>query len=254
MQTWYYIEFKVTLSTVTGANYNSDGAFNLRLNGRSLTGVVSGVITRNSTDANFTTYDTCGIGRAGISFDYYFDDWYILNPTADGLTDPLGGPTINNNDFLGDCKVGTILPEAASLLGAGHTDLTPSTGANWQNVDDDAVAGTAPDTANYNSSPTPEASDTYQYQDITVPTGAKIYAVQLVPHLSKSEAGLKYASCLCDVGVNQHEQASVIVPDSGAYLPFVMKSPPAAANALSTTGWTKANIDGAEFGIRVKAA
>jgi hypothetical protein len=164
---FFHIEWKVAI-------HPSAGTVDVRLNGTSVlsltgqntratantswNGVVLGFTEQvsNSASANNTNTD--------------FDDLYVLD----------GSGAAPWNAFLGDCRVDVRNPTAAGAT----TGWTPSTGSNWQNVDDAAPN----DDTDYNSTSTTNAVDTFVVQDAPV-VGATIFGIQHCLSMKKMDAG-----------------------------------------------------------------
>jgi hypothetical protein len=130
VNTEFYIEIKIVISDGTGGSMEmkaidlTSAADDDAATASEWT--ISGVDTRNSTSASETAWDTIQFIHAGISGSTIYDDIYICN-----------GAGTDNNDFLGNTYVETLEPD-----GAGNsTQLTPSAGSNYQNVDENDPDG-----------------------------------------------------------------------------------------------------------------
>lgn len=133
---WYYVEGEITIDDTTGiCNVWVDGVQVIAFTGDTRNGGTSTNIDRVAVQ-----------GDAGGN-NAWFDDLYILNDQGSV-----------NNLRLGDVDVYFLRPN-----GAGDTsNLTPSTGSNYQNVDE---AGT-PNTADYNSATSSTLRDLYALDDL----------------------------------------------------------------------------------------
>lgn len=133
INTWYYLEFKATIHDTTGS-------FDVHLNGVSvLSG--SGVDTKDTANAYANAFR---IGECKTDT-LFVTDFYLL--------DSLGGV---DDDFWGPIKSEAIYPDGAGT----HTDFTPNTGSNFQNVDD---PGAIDADTTYNSSATPGDKDSFSF-------------------------------------------------------------------------------------------
>jgi hypothetical protein len=163
--------------------------------------------------------------QAGSSSNSY-DDLYVLDGSGAA---PL-------NDLLGDCRVDARYPTAAGAT----TQWTPSTGANWQNVDDAAPNG---DT-DYNSTATVGATDTFTTQDAPV-VGGTLYGAQVVLSAKKTVAGTcSIAPVIRHAGTDYPGTAANPNTSYGfAVLPY-------GTNPGTGAAWTEAGFNAAEFGYK----
>ena len=162
---WMYLELKVVV-------HDSAGSFELRMNGTSIVSA-SGVDTRNGGTGvinEFMLFDTGGSG-ANDNDNSWMDDLYFCNNI---------GPVSNN--FLGDIRVQYLVPTG---VGA-KTQFTPSTGSNWQTVDE-----TAPSDTDYNSASTPGAMDLFGMANLS--GNGLVYGVQTILRGKKDDAGFRGA-------------------------------------------------------------
>jgi hypothetical protein len=155
---WWYLEIKAYI-------HNTAGTCELRVNG--------------VTEANETGLDTQGGSLSTIDYTYLYHNTYVGDVYFDDLyiCDNNGS---TNNDFLGDCKVETLLPNGAGA----STDWTPSTGSNYQCVDDNP----SNDDTDYVSETTAGDHDTYTFDDLATTSGT-VYGVQHMVAARKADAG-----------------------------------------------------------------
>src|SRR4029450_12895211 len=120
-----YVEVKALIHPSAGTiTVRVDNAVVLTLSGQ------------NTGGSSWDNVQLANTDSGGFGANWYYDDLYILD----------GAGAAPWNDFLGDCRVDARVP-----TGAGATTAwTPSTGANWQNVDD----ANPDDDSTYNSTPT----------------------------------------------------------------------------------------------------
>jgi len=166
--TWFYLELKyVQSSTVASVT--------LKINGVDVAGV---------TNKNLDT-DTSSIRFSNSYTDtpYYFQDFYVLDDS--GTT---------NNDFLGDVKVDCIRPNSPGT----YADFTPSTGSNWENVDESDSDG---DTT-YNEAGVVNYKDTYSLSDISL-TGQEIFGIQQQSIMRKTDASSRACKQLIKSGTTE---------------------------------------------------
>ena len=216
LNTWVYLELKVVIANA--------GSATLRANGEVI-GTFSGDTQAGAT----ATWDQVGFGQSGVGeAGGYIDDFYVCDGT--GAT---------NNDFLGDIRVQSILPS-----GAGNTtQMTPSAGSNYACVDEAAPNG---DT-DYVSETTAGEKDTYAFGNLTSTSGT-IKGVQVLINARKDDAGSRSIAPVYRPVSTDYDGTTVSVSDSYAYLREITEVSPATSAA-----WTIAEINGAEFGVTLKA-
>lgn len=218
--TYYYLEFKVLLSTTVGT-------YELRLNG---TSVLSGT-GANTAGAGNTAWTVFRLGSDGSTNHlssnqtWDFDDTYVCD--GNGST---------NNDFLGPIRIKTVLPDGAG----NYTQFTPSAGSNYQNVDDASQDG---DTT-YNSETTVGQKDTYTFGALGV-TGT-IKGVQTNLIVRSDGAGSETVAPTWRISATDYDGTAVGISTSYADKTAIYETSPATASA-----WTVTEIDGAEFGIKL---
>jgi hypothetical protein len=209
---WCYIEIKIT--------FGNPGSYEVRVNTRT---VMSGTGRTTSTANNYANW----VGWHGPNADW-IDDLYICDNTG-----------TYNNDFLGDIKVITILPNADG----SNTGWTPSTGTSHYAVVDESPAN---DDTDYLYTSTAGATDTENFQDITL-TGS-IRGILQLACIRKDDAGARSAALICRVGTTDYEGPEVSLGTSYTYLQQIRESNPATGSP-----WTVADINAAQFGVRMKS-
>jgi len=227
--TWYYCEAKVLIN-------NTTGTYEFRVNGTS-TGWLAATGQNTRSTANNTTNGIYFNARAanqssqGInSTTVRIDDFYYLDTSG----------SAPNNDFLGDVRIDTVLPS-----GAGNTtQFTPSTGSNYQCVDEASQNG---DT-DYVQDSTVNHKDTYAYADITH-TPSAIYGVQVNMIAKKDDAGTRsVCSVVRSGGTDTDGATQALSAVSYSDLMEIIENDPNTAAA-----WTKTNLNAAEFGVKLVA-
>ena len=220
---WHYVEIKVTID-------NSNGAIAMRVNGVDDTiSFSTGTATTQDTQytANATANRVYFIGTS-VGSAIIIDDLYICD----------GSGSINN-DFLGDVRVQSVFPSGAGAT----TQMTPSAGSNYACVDETAPNG---DT-DYVSETTAGEKDTYAFGNLT-PTSGTIAGVQVLINARKDDAGSRSIAPVYRPVSTDYDGTTVSVSDSYAYLREITEVSPATSAA-----WTIAEINGAEFGVTLKA-
>lgn len=222
---YYYIELKVLF-------HASAGAYELRVgNVARLSG--SGVDTIETANAQATHIFFGGIsstysGGGLVTCGSVFDDIYILN-TAGSI----------NNDFLGDCRVDGIMPNADGT----HTDFTPSTGVNhYANVDEGVVS-----TIDYNYSTTIGHKDSYGLQSPPSIPDTDIYGFKYAIDVSTDVSGSRSAKALMITDAVEFESPSAELLNTTSKKIEVLHE----VNPDTLAMWTHAEIDAIQIGVVV---
>jgi hypothetical protein len=164
--TWVHVQVKLVLHATAG----------------SLIVKINGIEVINYTGQTAITTGSCtAIGWAtnntGSGARIWVDDLWVCDTTD--ATATQGRP---NNDFLGDLKVATIVPD-----GAGDTtQWTPSTGSNWATLDENP-----PSTTDYVSTDANNSG----YRDLYTATGlpseaSTVYGFQAKAYALKTDVGI----------------------------------------------------------------
>ena len=212
---WHYIEGKVVFSDT--------GLFQVKVDEVEWIDTTTGdtTITANNSAGAIRVF---GIYGSTSSTTQYIDDLYI-----------------HDSAYQGDVRVIYRAPDGPSADGAGHTLWTPSTGANWQCVDE-----AAPDTADYVSTATTSNVDTYTMTDLTQTTGT-ILAVVGNYFAQKTDAGARTISMTTRLAGTDLDSTAQAVASSWGYLQFIQEAKPGGG------AWTLQNTKDAEMGMKVTA-
>lgn len=210
----YYIEMKAKLSDTVGSAV-------VRVNEVEVINATN-VDTKETTgaDDNITVIFIDSANR------YYFDDLYIANTSG----------TAPYNDFLGDVRVYSFLPNANGTFSQGLGSDANSTD-NYLLVDENPAVAT-----DYVDLGTGE-KDTYGFPDATFNDAATVLAVQTTSHLLKTDAGTITAQNVALLGAN--ESLSSVISPSASMVPYhtIFDQKPGGGN------WTKTDLNAAEFGV-----
>jgi hypothetical protein len=217
--TWHYFEFDLTIG-------QSDGAVIMRVDGVEEDNQ-TGLDTRHSS----TSIDSLDAiqWQGASSFTVRFDDIYICDATG----------TIRNT-FLGDIQCDAVFPDGAGA--SAQFDTLTGAATHWQAVDE----ATPDDDTSYIETPTVNDLDLFTYGALpTIAGGSSVLGVK-VPMLAK-----KIDSGDCNIrAVTQ----PVLTPRNGSSVPLqtdydykihIWEQNP----ELTTTDWTDATINAAEFGV-----
>lgn len=216
LNTWNHFEVHVKVDDTVGV-------VEVRVNGSTSNIVAFSGDTKNAGTA--TTVDAVAWYNGANGNTTYVDDVYICN-----------GLGSFNNTFIGDCRVATLVPTGAGA----STALTPSTGANWQNVDEAPASVT-----DYNGSPTPGARDSYAITDLPGGTSA-VKAVRESVAWHKSDAGAASMKPVLRVAGTNYYGATTLLSSGMTMLHEHYDTSPATAAA-----WTVAEVNAAEIGAEV---
>jgi hypothetical protein len=211
---WYYLEVKLFLNGASGT-----GA--VHLNGLSEIG---------TTTANFGTVQTTTMScqwNTGTSSSADFDDIYILD-----------GAGATNNDYLGDCRVETLMPSGDGA----NQQWTPNSGtAHFSRVNEIPPDG---DTS-YVFDSNPGDRDTYTFPPLSILTGS-VYGVCVNNYARKDDAATRQiAPVIRQGGVNFDGATSTpALSTTYAYYWQTYDQDPNGNN------WTIATVNANEYGIK----
>ena len=229
LNTWCYIEVKATLHDTTGS-------CEVRLNGASAVSV-SGVDTKNG--GTLGTFSSLMIGSQanyGGAATLSWDDLYICD-NVDGTTlTPSQGAAFN--DYLGDVRVRTLLPNAA---GSSTQFATTGSGTNYENVND-----VPPVTTTYNSSGVSGQRDTYNLDNASIAGGDSVLAVVASNWMLRDNTGAISAKTAVKSGSTVGYGASNALTTSRVLYQDAMALDPA-----TSATWANAAIDSLEIGAEV---
>lgn len=212
---WHRIEIKLTVD-------NAAGVVEVRLDD-DVVFTASGIDTQVGSNAFTDTVDLqCGTTTA-----------HNMNYDDITFNDDQGS---FNTGFLGDVRIETLRPTSAGFV----TDFTPSTGSNWENVDD--LTGPDGDTT-FNETSTATDQDLYNISNLTG-TVDNIKAVVIRATARKDDAGARTIQLLSrtggvtDVGATQtlltsysnFDEIHEVDPDTGV-------------------AWIPAGVNGSEIGL-----
>jgi hypothetical protein len=224
---WTYIEVKVTIS-------DAAGAYEVRFDSANVLSA-SGVDTKDSTDANVYSIiigNNNPGGSSGVSLTtgYYINDLYICDDS---------GSVANN--FLGPCRVDALYP-------SGNGNTSQWVGQDGNSTDNYLLVDeTSPDSdTTYVESGTSTNKDTYAFGDISH-TPTNIYGVQVTAYAKADDAGARLIGVVTrSAAADYNASTTHALGTSYTHHPTVLETDPATAAA-----WTKANLNAAEFGVRV---
>lgn len=222
LDTWYYIEIKVTLSDTVGA-------VTVRVNGTNWINL-SSIDTKNAgTKTVFDSIRLTGDDASGTGSYYLYDDLYLCN----------GAGSIRN-DFLGDVAVEVLYPNGDGA-NSGMTGSDGNSVNNYLLVDETTI-----DTSDYVGSSVDGTKDTYAFGNLTRAAGT-IYGVQAAMHAAKTDAGSRSMRMLARPGSTDQPSSDFAL--GTGYLPYTYVW---QQNPDTSTDWSVTSVNASEFGAEVR--
>lgn len=217
---WCFLEFKWTISQTTGSCI-------IRANGVQVMNY-SGVLFPNVLGATpptvaWTSVYCFGVRSTIAPLVLRACDFYLLDQTGS-----------SNNDFLGDITVSYTRPDSAGAT----SGWTPSTGLNWQNVDEVPPN----DDTDYNTATAISTLDLYGFEPCAVTNPLAVQQCILSRRTAPGSATIQ--SVTRPVSTNFSSTAQAVSDETYSYNCF-----PYDTNPDTTAAWTQAQVDAAQFGI-----
>lgn len=211
--TYHFIEVAFNIHDTTGT-------YDVRVNGVS---VVSGTgaDTQNTGTGIWNGIGWWGLAGSTSANTCEIDDIYVADDTT----------------FRGDHRIMALLPSTGN---GTHTAWTPSTGTDHGALVDEA----SPNTTDYVTSSSAGAIDTYNFPAVGV--AGTVAGVQ-ISHYSKAEvAGVRTVVPAYRIGgADQVGTGGILASD------WVYATEFAAVSPATSVAWTVAEIDAAEFGVKL---
>lgn len=212
-----YIEAKFTV-------HNTTGSIEVRKDGVTILNLTGIDTTMSANNYGNVVYFFVFSGSQAVTVD--MDDIYFCDTNG-----------LNNNNFLGDLRVDVTFP-----TGVGNSSqFTPSTGNNWQNVDENP----ADDDVTYNSGNASGLKDTYAFPDIA-PTVGTVFGVATNIMAKKSTSDTQSLRSVIRRGSTDYTGTTIALTTSYAMLSQIHEVDPSTALA-----WTIANVNAAEYGMEI---
>ena len=221
---WSYIELKVLISDTVGT-------IDVVVNGVNKLSLTSQDTRNGGSGDDIDTIEMVGIDGNGVGDTQItlFDDFYILDTTGSSPT----------NTFLGPTKIEEILPDGAGA----DTDWTPSTGSNFQNVDETP----RDDDTTYNESTTTTHLDLFTAGNLAKIDGT-VYAVQLDVLGRVTDAGAFTLVPTVKSATVEGADGGTSISNTTEYInvPGMFEDDPDAAAA-----WTPTTVNAMQIGYEV---
>ena len=215
---WNYVEIKITL-------HDSTGAVTVRVNG------VAVLALTNKDTIGTPASATWGAVEWSNGATAWMDDLYVCD-----------GSGATNNDFLGECRVVTLLPQTDAVAAGSNADFTCSTGADHGALVDEAAPN---DDTDYLSSSTLNHVDSWEYPALGY-TGT-VKGVQMNLCAKKTDSGTRaIAAVTRPASTNRVHATDHYIGTSYAYWRSIWE-----LNPEDSAAWEVADVDGAEFGVKV---
>jgi hypothetical protein len=224
--TWYYIELKWKISDSISAN-----DVIVYIDGTDVLNLAATTDTKNTANAYATHYafggdtPTTTTGTNAISF---FDDHYLIDLTGSV-----------NNAPLGPVRIQTLSPSANGNT-SQFTGSDGNTVNNFQQVDDIPL-----NTADYNDGTTSGNKDTYGYTD-TVAATTTIKGLTINSVVTKTDTDPRGVKPVVRHSGTDYDGTELLLSASTVNNQQVYETNPG-----TSSGWTKSDVDAAEFGLKV---
>lgn len=231
---------------VSMAGFIPDGnawTVEVRVNGN-VTPIISGTITRNSVETITSTYTL----QSGTEYYLEFQaqrisggqDFYsllILGPGG-GLDATYRDLYVTDDEFLGDCEVRLLVPDADGDDG----DFTPSSG-----TDDFAMVDEVPADDETTTLSSDTVGDKVLVHVENLPAGvAAILGVQVLNLTTKSEAGSVAHQSRARVSASDIDFPDTFYPSLGSWRYDIM---PLRVNPLTAVDFTASEVNGLQQGL-----
>lgn len=215
---WHYFEIKASISDTVGV-------VEIRVDGSSSPIINFSGDTKNAGTA--TTIDGVSFAPNGTT-NCAIDDVYILNTSGSA-----------NNDFLGDVRIYTLVPN-------GNGNSSQLVGSDGNSTDNYALVDEKPYSASdYVGSATATDKDTYAMEDLPGTVGS-VFAVQEVAIAAKSDAGAGSMKQVVRRSSTDYATSSKALTTT--YVPYLnlREQDPSTSSA-----WTPSGVNAAEAGMEV---
>ena len=222
-QGWHYVEFKAYID-------DSAGTTEVHLDGVEVAELtLTDQDTQNRTN-NYADITRLCLSTGGSQADYYFDDFYLCDTTGSYC-----------NDFLGDIRVECKLPDGAG--DSVNTDWTPSAGDNYECVNESPPT----DDTDYVSSETADNIDTYAFAALATTAGS-VKAVTVWNYARKDDAGTRQIAAVARHDTSESYGSTVTLSATYTHYGEIYH-----VNPSTTSAWTIAEVNEAEFGVKLIA-
>lgn len=215
---WHYLEFKIFIA-------DSGGYCTIRVDGLQVEDFTGYDTKFSTTDDISSVY----LDNQGFGCVTEFDDFYVLDTTG----------SAPYNDFLGDCRIETLFPDAAG----DSTQFTPSAGSNFQNVDESPAPD---DDTTYNESGTVGHKDLYNIGNLSEAYDT-VFAVRPEIFARKTDVGTRTINSVLKSGTTESDGSAKALAETYAYHNggIITADPDTAA------AWGAAGVNAAQVGLEI---
>jgi len=217
--TWNYFQVKFVVSDTVGE-------VEVYLNGEL-------IIDVDTKDTKFDASTTVTAVILNGGYEIRVDDFVVNYNDGDGI----------NDGFLGEPRVVCLLPQTDAVAAGSNADFTPSTGTDHGALVDEATPN---DDTDYVSSSTLNHVDSWEYPALGY-TG-DIKGVQMSLRAKKSDSGTRAIAAVTKPAATNRVHAT------NHYLgmtDYVYWKAIWDQNPEDSAAWEVADVDGAEFGVKV---
>lgn len=217
LNTWYYLEFKVTCNGTTGS-------YSARLNG-SVQLSATGVDTKLGTH---DYHDKVKLGAYSYTGYTYFDDFYICD-----------GSGSLNTDLLGQCRVAVTNPDGENST--NWSTIYPANGAHRTSIDDGTISD---DDTTYVEDDTTGHLDLFDYASLS--TLGTIYGVSVNTNCRVTDANSIDIKTVFESAGDTVTATDTISSSTYVTISNICETDPNTSNL-----WLEADLNAAHFGFEV---
>jgi hypothetical protein len=218
---YHYYELKYTIDV-------SVGALELRIDGDpklTLTGQNTSATGNATANGFFLGVQNPSVG-ANRTITLQYSDLVVMDDQGS-----------LNNTFVGDVRVQALFPTSNGTT----NDWTPSTGSNYENVDD----ATPNDDTDYNSTSNPGDIDLFAYGALT-PTAGAVLGIQPVMCARKDDGGTRVIAPVLRPTSTNYVGTSQSITTSYAFYTEVIET-----NGDTSSPFTIAELNAMEAGVKL---
>jgi len=218
--TWHYLEIKITVSNT------STGTVELRVDGNSVI-TATGLNTQATANTVVNQVRYGEMNNAANLAPMLYDDLYLFDNSGGSL-----------NTFLGPRTIRTLMPAGAGDL----TQWTPSTGNNWQCVDEIPPN----DDTDFVSTSTVNQRDLYTLQGLSITGNADF--VTLWDRMRKDDVSARVVQTNLRVSGNDAFSANIAINSNYTFSDFTQETNPNGGGA-----WTQTALNALQAGHKLIA-
>ena len=222
-EVWYYIEIKIVALSAS----SSPGDIVVRIDGVDVLTIDGGMDIIGTEVAAFDQIHFVGTPYGACQF----DDIYLCDLTG-----------AKNNDYLGALSVEALMPD-------GNGNQNDFTGSDSDSTDNYLhVDETTPDDdTSYAESSVIGDLDLYTFDNMAT-TPDLIHAVQVQARLKTDTLGLRTAKLVSRVNISNYEGVEQYVGPDYLHFQEIWEN-----NPDDVAAWEEADVNGAEFGVKVQS-